>query len=1097
MLKIIKSGFCAAGRERIKELIARLTADGRRSYLIVPEQETVVTENEMSRELPDSAPLYFEVTNFTRFANTTFRALGGISGEYCDRGRRALIMWRTLAELAPVLNLTGGKREISASLVDRALTAVTEVEGLGVTADELIAGADGDGVRDDLRLAGKMSDLGRIAALYKQLLTEKYSDTASDTEAMLSKLMERPEFLTDTEIFIEGFTSFTDPQYRLIGELAARTTVTVHLTIPKSRSEAFEYEEVRAAESRLKTAARRRDADVNVRFEDGRRSTASEALARISDLLYHSASEEKIDVNGDELRIFEAENPFDECELVASDILRRVMEDGASFSDFAIITRSAERYDGILDSALERASVPAFTSGGRDVTELEAIKMISTAYAVANRGFRREDVVTYAKCGFCGVSREACDEFEMYVNLWQISGRRFADGETWSMNPLGYTTVRPAGVDEQLVRINEAREKIISPLIRLSTKLKEIKTVREHAEALYGFLSEIGLEAGLKERVRLLDSVGELAAAEENGRLWRLIVGSLDTIVDVLGEAPTDSESFPRQLEVLFSTASISQIPRSRDAVTVGSADMLRLYGKKHVYMIGVLDGEFPATVSDSSFFSERDKERLAEIGLSIRPELAVKSARELFIFLRSFTYASESVTLSYPLLNTKFKRVHRGAEIEKIIAMTGISPIRSAEIATRGRLWHTDAALLALGELSGDERLAVKAALRDAGRADAVRVSEGDIENANLALGESIVDEAFGNRLALTQTMIDKYVGCPLDYFCRFTVKLAPEERAELDARGIGSFIHAILENFFAAVRADGKRAGELSRGEREMMTKRAAEKYLASLGGEFSGDVRAEMKLKRLCRAAMPVVDGLCREFAESEFTPRFFELKIRKGGGSPAPVSFKTDDGDEIFIYGTLDRADVYERDGKVYLRVVDYKTGSKDFAPTDLSEGRNLQMFLYLKSLIDTEDKGFRESIGLSEGESAIPAGVIYVRTSVDDVKLEVPDEAAEAQALARSQVRSGMVIDDDDIINAMGARFTPVGTPDGDINPKAASLRYDEAGWDNLIKTVESSVISVAKGIKSGKLTAAPALTGKRSSCEFCDYKPICRQVKIK
>ena len=245
------------------------------------------------------------------------------------------------------------------------------------------------------------------------------------------------------------------------------------------------------------------------------------------------------------------------------------------------------------------------------------------------------------------------------------------------------------------------------------------------------------------------------------------------------------------------------------------------------------------------------------------------------------------------------------------------------------------------------------------------------------------------------------------------------------------------------------------------------------------------------------------LCRlltrihEFAESEFTPRFFELKIRKGGGSPAPVSFKTDEGDEIFIYGTLDRADVYERDGKVYLRVVDYKTGSKDFSPTDLSEGRNLQMFLYLKSLIDTEDKGFRESIGLTDGERAIPAGVIYVRTSVDDVKLATPDEAAEATALARSQVRSGMVIDDDEIIRAMGTRFTPVGTPDGEINPKAASLRYDEEGWDNLIKTVESSVISVAKGIKSGKLTAAPALTGKRSSCEFCDYKPICRQVKLK
>ena len=1099
MLKIIKSGFTALGRERIKARIGELVRDGRRAFLIVPEQETVAAENEMSRELPDSAPLFFEVTNFTRFANTTFRALGGVSGEYCDRGRRALVMWRTLAELAPVLNLTGGRREISASLVDRALAAVTEIESLGVTAGELIMGAADDSIREDVRLAGKLSDLGQIAVMYKDLLTERYSDTASDVEAMLARLGERPDFLSDAQIFVEGFTSFTESQYRLIGELSARTDVTVHLTIPKSRPEAFEYEEVRAAESRLKIAARRRGADVNVKFEDGRENTASEALSRISDILYMNSTDERVEIEGDELRIVEAETPFDECEFIAADIRRRVIEDGARYSDFAVIARSADSYRGILDSALARAEVPAFTSGGRDLTELEAIKMISTAYAAVCHGFRREDVVTYAKCGFCGVSREACDEFEMYVNLWQITGRGFSELGVWSMNPLGYTTQRPDGTDERLLRINATRDAIIRPLVAFRDRLREIKTVREHAEALYGFLTEIGLESGLRERVRLLESVGEQEAAEENGRLWRLIVTCLDTVVEVLGDTETDADSFPRQLEALFSTSSISRIPASRDAVTVGSADMLRLYGKKHVYMIGVLDGEFPATVSDSSFFSERDKERLAELGLAIRPELATKSARELFIFLRSFTYARESVTLTYPALSSKFKRVRRASEIDRITELTNgtVKTAKTSEIATRGRLWSSDAALLALGELSGDERLAVRDALVRCGRGDAVAVSEGDIRNTDLALGESIVGKAYGRRLALTQTMIDRYVGCPLDYFCRFTVKLAPEERAELDARGIGSFIHAILESFFATVRAEGLRAGELTAVERKAMTARAAESYLSSLG-ETLGDVRTEMKLRRLCRAAMPVVDGLCREFAESEFTPRFFELRIKDGrGDNPAPVSFKTDDGDEIFVYGTLDRADVYERDGKVYLRVVDYKTGSKDFSPEDLEEGRNLQMFLYLKALTETEKPDFRASIGLGDGERALPAGVIYVRTTVDDVKLEAPSEEAEREALDRSQVRSGMVIDDDEIIEAMGVRFTPVGTPDGKINPKAAALRYDAAGWERLMQTVENSVISVAKGIKSGRLPASPALTGKRSSCEYCDYKPICRQVKVK
>ena len=1099
MLKLLKSGFSAGGRERIKDGIRAVTARGRRALLIVPEQETVVAEGELCRELPPDAPLYFEVTNFTRFANTVFRALGGVSGEYCDRGKRGLIMWRTLAELAPVLSMTAGRREISSGLVDRALAAVTELEGLGITAAELEERTEDGEVADDARLVGKMKDLSMITSLYKRLLTEKYADAASDAEAMLTRLSENPDFLRDTDIFVDGFTSFTESQYRLLGALSARGEVTVHLIIPKSRPEAFEYEEVRGAESRLKNSARRAGADVQVKHEDGRQGTSCESLSRICDLLFVTDTDEVIET-GDELRIFEAYTPFEECDFIAADIRRRVMQEKASYSDFAIVARSAERYARILDTALARAKVPAFTSFPRDITEFEAIKLISTAFSCVNRGFAREDVITYAKCGLSGISREACDEFEMYVNLWQINGRGFSDGSIWSMNPLGYSTRRPEGTDARLKRINEVRSAIVEPLISLKASLSEAVTVVEHARALYEFLSGIGLENGLKERVRVLDALGEHEAAEENSRLWKIIVESLDSIVEVMGDSKTDAEGFPRQLEVLFRNAAISRIPQFTDAVTVGSADMIRLYGKKHVYMIGVEEGQFLATVSDSSYFSEKDKERLSRTGLAVRPELATKSARELFIFARSFSYAKESVTLTYSACNARFKHISRAAEIYRIIKLTGgkVQPVRVAELSAKDRLWHSEAAIESLGELTGDERIAVREALCRAGLEHEVDISEGDIENGSLALGESIIKEAYSGNMSLTQTMIDRYVGCPLDYFCRFTVKLAPEDRAVFDARGIGSFIHAILESFFKAVRERGIRAGELSAEEREAMTLTAAKEYIASLGdGGRESEAKTRIKLKRLCRAAVPVVNSLCKELGSSEFEPRFFELEIRRGGAGPEPVSFSTEDAGNVLVYGTIDRVDSYKRGDDVYLKVVDYKTGSKSFKPEDLSEGRNLQMFLYLKAMIDSKNQKFRESIGQSGNGRILPAGVIYVRTSVDDVKLKAPDDSLETKALEEAQERSGMVLDDEEIISAMGTRYTPVGTKDGQIAPKTEHLRYDEEGWEKLMKTVEESVITVARGIRSGSACATPSTSGGHSSCEWCEYKPICRKVRIK
>ena len=129
MLKIVRCGLSSSAREAFVAEISSLLPSGRRSCLIVPEQQTLMAEAMMSGILPPSAALSFEVTNFTRLANTTFRSLGGLSGEYCDPVKKALIMWRTLTELAPTLTLTSGRRDISSGLVESALSAVGQILG--------------------------------------------------------------------------------------------------------------------------------------------------------------------------------------------------------------------------------------------------------------------------------------------------------------------------------------------------------------------------------------------------------------------------------------------------------------------------------------------------------------------------------------------------------------------------------------------------------------------------------------------------------------------------------------------------------------------------------------------------------------------------------------------------------------------------------------------------------------------------------------------------------------------------------------------------------------------------------------------------------
>ena len=1101
MLRIIKSGFYSAGKERIYTEIESLAKEKKPSMLIVPEQQTVLTEGVLSKIIPPSASPFFEVTNFTRLANTVFRALGGLSGEYCDSAKSALIMWRTLTELSPVLSVTSARREVNAGLVSTMLRAVAEMQSLGIHPTELAEAAES--VNGDRRLSDKLTDLSRIFSLYKTLLSEKYADSGDDAEAMIKKLSENPTALSDTAIYVEGFTSFTEPQYRLLGLLAARTSLTVHLTVTTGREDSFEFTEIRECEERIIRTARRAGAEIKLTKEEGFPKKHNEALAAIcADLWSISPQIDNISLQTpDTLRILEAQTPFDECEFICADIKRRVMA-GASYSDFAIVCRSVEKYEGILDSELNRAEIPSFSSYRRDVAEFEAIKFIYSAYS-AIRGFSREDVITYAKCPLSGITRRECDELESYVDKWQINGSRFTDGEIWSMNPLGYTTERPAGTDEKLARINLTRKKLIDPLLTLEKKTSEAGTAAEQVRVLLDFLLEIDAEEKLEERAELLDSLGEREMAEENRALWGIIVNAMDALYEVLGDTPCNAEAFLSQLKAALSTADVGSIPAFSDVVTVGRADMLRLAGKPHVYMIGVNAGEFPASVNDTSFFSEHDKETLSSLGLSVKPELAVKDARELYIFSRVFSYATDTVTLSYSVSNTKFKATSRAEVIDKITALTGgtVTPTKISGLPLDARIYSVGDAMGKMGDL-GESYTAVKDALVAAGREREVRISEGEVSNSNLRLGEETLKALYSKPLSLTQTRIDKYVSCPFGHFCKYTVSLSEDERAEFNAANIGSFIHAILENFFRALADGGKRSADLTAEERAKLTREAAKKYIDEIGeGSAAGSPRIKTKIDRLSRAALPVVDGLCEEFSESLFEPKFFELALKRGDGdSPAPISLATAGGD-VSIYGVIDRVDTYKKGDDVYVRVVDYKTGQKSFSPDDMAEGANLQMFLYLKSLIDSENARFKERAGAEAGGRLIPAGVIYVKTAVGDVRIDTPDDAAAVAAVKANQKREGMVLDDPEILSAMKLKYTPVyseRTPDK-IPAAKEKFLFSEEGFANIMNTVEGSVAEVADKMREGRIEAHPKQNKRQGSlpCEYCEFKPICRSAAKK
>lgn len=80
--------------------------------------------------------------------------------------------------------------------------------------------------------------------------------------------------------------------------------------------------------------------------------------------------------------------------------------------------------------------------------------------------------------------------------------------------------------------------------------------------------------------------------------------------------------------------------------------------------------------------------------------------------------------------------------------------------------------------------------------------------------------------------------------------------------------------------------------------------------------------------------------------------------------------------VSLAGKVDRVDGYIRDGRLYLRVMDYKSGKKSFSLSDIWYGLNMQLIIYLYALQEEGLDRYRRLLS-EELNEIVPAGVLYV------------------------------------------------------------------------------------------------------------------------
>lgn len=1095
MLRLIYGGFGSGKSTRVTELVREAIENADRYnksiYLIVPEQDTVRAELEAAEKLPPYSALCFEVQNFSRLANTVFRAHGGLCYNYADSQAKILCMWQSIRSLGGLVSEV--MEDVDEARITSMLSVIAELRAAGVDMARIEEASRTLG--DESALGRELKDISLISTVYESKLSELYSDADLDIDRMCD-ILETNKYFSGCTIFIDGFSSFTAPQFRLIRRLISDGE-NVCVTLPCDRIRG-KYSYTREIENTARALiSYAEDMGVMVKCEDLSTFVRSER----EDIRYVAENFYRKDAPAFEGRVenisfFEAADAREEAECVSAFIKKKVQE-GCRYRDIAVVARNAPDYAGILDASFERHSIPCFFSCEVRPESHPVVKLIYGAFALYIKNCRREDVISYLKCGLCGVDPDDVDLFEKYVNSWKINGRRFLSSEPFTNNPGGYTDKKSAEYDYILERVNAVKDSLVSQLSPLFEDISGERSVRDICTALWSFLVRLSITEKLTLEAQSYAESGDEQSARESEGIYRCLCDTLDTLVLTVGEERVSASEYIKLLRLALKSKTVSVIPTSADAVTVGSAHMLRTSGIKHVFIIGASDGKFPYAVTDTGYFDAVKRSKLTELGIDLKREILSEVSNELFYYARAVCSASDSVTVMHSAVDTSGSAAKISTSttaLMKLLSQKEVKKISALDVCERV---YDTASLVEIAMTSDPESA-------DAHTSALIELaSEGSVPPYELekVLPPDVTDRLFGSKLNMSYSRFDSYVRCRFSYLCKYILKLEQTKEYDFEAVDVGNFVHDILDKLTGELTVDGKFRVNMTREELDTRVSRIAADYLSKVLPENdAGSTRLMRLISRIRHSVALISENICREFEQSEFTPFAHEMKIQPDAPfNPSPIEFTVKEGVQLSIGGTLDRADVYRRDGDVYVRVIDYKTGNKDFSLDDVKVGLNLQLLIYLFTLCSQKGEKFREMLGCAEDGRILPAGVLYYSASVKDVQDDMPLEREEALERAQSTLtRRGLLTNEESILRAMerdlGGKYIAVKEDKDTIKAKNKSVTLIEPdAFEEVRAETERVICDIARDMVEGHMEAAPLEYKGDVKCRYCEMRAVCRR----
>jgi len=1070
---------------------------GKQFLVIVPEQFTMQTQKDLVMMHPRRGIMNIDVLSFERLAHKVFDEVGGEHRRILEDTGKNLILRRLAEEKKDELTLLGGNLK-KLGYISEVKSLISEFTQYHVTTEQLSEMMERN--LENPQLYYKLKDMKIIYDSFQKYLEGTYL-TAEELLGALEKTVEKSASVRGSVIVLDGYTGFTPVQISLLKKLLVLAEdVYITLTMDGEENPFMLNAEYQLFHMTKKTVVGlvQMAEEVNIELrppvilkEAGkRRFCNAPALYFLESHIFRHGKEfwgEKTE----EVKLYAAHTPRSEAEAIGREIQRLIRDEHLRYRDMAVVTGNLETYGILMEQVFSRLGVPGFIDRKKDVLKNPFVEFLRALLAVVQEDFTYEAMFRLLRSGMTGVSMEETDRLENYVIARGVRGCSGWRRE-WK-RPL-------KGMEEEALQdLNKIREKAAWGLMELRAILKDKETDTEGmTKAVYDYLAGREIQKQLKEYEERFEAEGDYTQAREYAQIYGMVMDLFDKLVMLLGDCRMTLSEYAELLDAGLSEMKVGMIPAGTDQVVVGDMERSRLKDIKVLFFAGVNEGSVPKDKSRGGILSEMDRELLSGQQVELAPTSRQETYIQKFYIYLNMTKPSEKLYLSWSLADADGNALRASWLIAQVQQLFPEVPVLiNAQKSPLDRLVTPCGSIRELTEALK----AMRAQTADRQQKALVRWFAEQTEwqdklqrlmdavcfmNQESRIGRAVARALYGTLLEGSVTRLEQFAACAYSHFLQYGLQLSEREIYGLEAVDMGNVFHGALKYFFDAVEQGPYGWFHVPDEKRDQWMEEALEHAMEDYAvGILSDRAQDQYVLERMRRIGKRTAWAVLKQLQKGAFFPEETEVSFRNLEQLPSVTMLLSED-ERMRLRGRIDRIDVCRDEGRTYVRVIDYKSGSTRFDLTSIYYGLQLQLVVYLNAAMDMETR--------KQAGEVHPAGMFYYH--IEDPMLDYGEPESLEQRMLRELAWNGLVNGDREIISRMDKEMTV----SSDILPvrlkkdggyTSASSVAEEEQFRRLSGHVRKKLSEYGERILKGDISIQPYELGDEDACRLCRYHSVC------